>query len=262
MIGAFTDALGAGGIDELWLWDELSGWFPGQLWRPDNTAAAAVIDSNATYDPFVQAAFALAHNPGANIRLSTDAVRAQPAELLRRMLTLAHNTTGNVTLAIGAGELRQTKPFGYKRSEGLKRLEDVFVLLGKLYDATEPFSYEGNFWNYKNAFMGVARPRSGPSSGRSGAGRSCWTSPRAMPMGSRSLRPQSTQTAEQFAQIVADMREKVAGYGRDPRSVRLRDLEPLRLPRRSGRDRPGAGEPADQVLRWSVRAARHRAMEA
>jgi phthiodiolone/phenolphthiodiolone dimycocerosates ketoreductase len=216
MIGPFTDALHAGGIDELWLWDELSGWFPGQLWRAENTPAAGVIDSNATYDPFVQAAFALAHNPSASVRLSTDAVRTQPAELLRRMLTLAHNTTGNVTLAIGAGELRQTKPFGYKRSEGLKRLEDVFVLLGQLYDATEPFNYEGNFWTYKNAFMGLARPEKRPEFWALGGGPILLDIAARYADGFEVASPQSTQTPEQFARVVAEMREKVAGYGRDP----------------------------------------------
>ena len=36
MVGDFTAALqGAGVIDYLWLWDEMSGWFPGDLWRPE-----------------------------------------------------------------------------------------------------------------------------------------------------------------------------------------------------------------------------------
>jgi phthiodiolone/phenolphthiodiolone dimycocerosates ketoreductase len=216
LIGPFTQALIAAGIDDLWLWDELSGWFPGQLWRPENTPAAGMIDTNATYDPFVQAAFALAQNPTANVRLSTDAVRSQPAELLRRVLTLAHGTTGNVTLAIGAGELRQTKPFGYKRSEGLQRLRDVFALLTQLYDSTEPFNYEGNFWNYKNAFMGVTRPQKRPEFWALGGGPILLDIAAQYADGFEVASPQSTQTAEQFAAIVSDMKEKVAGHGRDP----------------------------------------------
>jgi phthiodiolone/phenolphthiodiolone dimycocerosates ketoreductase len=216
MIGPFTDALMDGGVDYLWLWDELSGWFPGQLWRPEVTPAAAVIDSNATYDPFVQGAFALAHNNKANLRLSTDAVRSQPAELLRRVLTLANGTEGNVVLAIGAGELRQTKPFGYKRSEGLKRLEDVFALIRELYDAEEPFSYEGNFWNYRNAFIGQARPERKPEFWALGGGPILLDIAARYADGFEVASPQATQTAEQFAEIVKDMREKVEGYGRDP----------------------------------------------
>ena len=260
MIGPFTDALMDGGVDYLWLWDELSGWFPGQLWRPEVTPAAAVIDSNATYDPFVQGAFALAHNNHANLRLSTDAVRSQPAELLRRVLTLANGTDGNVVLAIGAGELRQTKPFGYKRSEGLKRLEDVFALIRELYDAEEPFSHEGNFWNYRNAFIGQARPERKPEFWALGGGPILLDIAARYADGFEVASPQSTQTAEQFAEIVKDMREKVEGLRPGPGRLRLRHLEHLRLPRRPGGDRAGAGQPGRQVLRRPVRATRHRAV--
>ena len=68
-IPAFTQFAGAvhdsPNIDYMWLWDELSGWFPGELWTPHNTPAAEFIDGNSTYDPFLQAAIALAHNPDA-----------------------------------------------------------------------------------------------------------------------------------------------------------------------------------------------------
>jgi phthiodiolone/phenolphthiodiolone dimycocerosates ketoreductase len=216
MTGAFADALMAAGIDYLWLWDELSGWFPGELWTTENTPAAAFIDSNATHDPFVLGAFALAHNPKTNLRLSTDAVRSAPAELLRRILTLAHGTEGQVTLAIGAGELRQTKPFGYKRSQGLKRLEDVFSLIRQLIEAEEPITYEGHHWHYKNATMGHTLPERMPEFWALGGGPTLLDIAARYADGFEVASPQAFRTADEVADVVKEMRDKVEGYGRDP----------------------------------------------
>jgi phthiodiolone/phenolphthiodiolone dimycocerosates ketoreductase len=217
MTSEFTHAVaGTGVVDYLWLWDELSGWFPGELWNPQNNPAAAFMDPNSTCDPFVQAAFALASNPTMNIRLSTDAVRAQPAELLRRMLTLANCTEGKVVIAVGAGELRQTKPFGYKRAEGLKRLEDVLRLVRRLYDEPEPFSHEGHFWHFKNATIGTQRPAKRPEFWALGGGPVLLDIAARYADGFEAATPQSIRTPEEFSATVEMMREKVAAYGRDP----------------------------------------------
>jgi phthiodiolone/phenolphthiodiolone dimycocerosates ketoreductase len=203
-------------IDYLWLWDELSGWFPGNLWRPENTPAAEVIDSNSLYDPAVEAAFALAHNPTANIRLTTDAVRTNPALLLRQVLTLANGTEGKIVTAIGAGELRQSKPFGFKRSEGLARLEDTFVLLTKLLDETEPFSYQGKHWTFKNATIGNIRPAIRPEFWALGGGPALIDIAARYADGFESATPQAIPTVDAYAETVDAIRGKVAGYGRDP----------------------------------------------
>lgn len=216
-IGDFAKAIDAGGVvDFLWLWDELSGWFPGELWAETNTPAAAFIEPNSTYDPFVQGAFALAHAPNLNLRLSTDAVRSAPAELLRKVLTLANGTTGQVVCAIGAGELRQTKPFGYKRAEGLKRLEDVFKLIRKLYDEPGPWSEETNFWSYKNATLGTERPARRPEFWALGGGPVLLDIAAKYADGFEVATPQSKRTPEEFAEVVQMMRKKVEGFGRDP----------------------------------------------
>lgn len=213
----FAQALQAtGSVDFLWLWDEFSGWFPGNLWTTDNTPAAAVIESNSTYDPFVEAAFLLAAAPNANVRLSTDAIRSAPAELLRKVLTLANGTSGDVVCAIGAGELRQTRPFGYKRAEGLKRLEDVFKLVRRLYDEPGPWSEETNFWNFTNATIGTERPARRPEFWALGGGPALLDIAARYADGFEAATPQSTRTPEEFAGVVAQMRAKVESYGRDP----------------------------------------------
>lgn len=217
MTAEFARAIQAtGAVDYLWLWDELSGWFPGNLWRPENTPAAAFIDPNSTYDPFLQAAYALASNPTMSVRLSTDAIRSAPAELLRKMISLANCTEGKVVIAVGAGELRQAKPFGYKRAEGLKRLEDVLKLVRRLYDEPEPWTEEGNFWHYKNATIGTQRPARRPEFWALGGGPMLLDIAARYADGLEVATPQAIRTPEELAETVTAMREKVAGYGRDP----------------------------------------------
>lgn len=217
LVAEFTKEMQETGVvDYLWLWDELSGWFPGNLWTPENNPAAAFLDGNSTSDPFVQAAYALATNPTASVRLSTDAVRSAPAELLRKILTLANATEGKVVLAIGAGELRQTKPFGYKRAEGLKRLEDIFRLMRRLYDEPEPFTDEGNFWHLKNATIGTQRPARRPEFWALGGGPILLDLAARYADGFEAACPQAIRSPEEFGGTVKMMREKVAGYGRDP----------------------------------------------
>lgn len=215
--GQFGDILHASGVvDYLWLWDELSAWFPPHLWRPEITPMAAALDMHSTYDPFVEAAYVLARNPKMGVRLSTDSLRSGPGELLRRMLSLANCTEGPVAIAIGAGELRQAKPFGYKRSEGLARMEDTFRIIRALYDGTEPVTHEGKHWHYQNAFIGNSRPQRRPEFWALGGGPMLLDIAARYADGFEFAVPQGVSTPEAFAKIVKSVREKVESYGRDP----------------------------------------------
>jgi phthiodiolone/phenolphthiodiolone dimycocerosates ketoreductase len=121
-----------------------------------------------------------------------------------------------VTLAIGAGELRQTKPFGYKRSQGLKRLEDVFSLIRQLIEAEEPITYEGHHWHYKNATMGHTLPERMPEFWALGGGPTLLDIAARYADGFEVASPQAFRTADEVADVVKEMRDKVEGYGRDP----------------------------------------------
>jgi phthiodiolone/phenolphthiodiolone dimycocerosates ketoreductase len=215
-IKPFVHGLQSADVDYLWLFDEFSGWFPGDLWTAANTPAAPLMDPNSTYDPFVVGGYAAAHAPTIGLRLTTDAVRAAPAELLRKMMSLANATSGKTAIAIGAGELRQTKPFGHKRSEGLARMEDLLQLMRLLYESDGPISFEGNHWNFENASLGTSRPQTRPEFWALGGGPRLLDIAAQYADGLEAAVPQAIVTPERYAETVQVMRRKVDGFGRDP----------------------------------------------
>lgn len=202
-------------VDYFWAFDELSGWFPRSMWTPELAPLAGVLDINATHDPFLQCAAAVAANPHTSVRLTTDALRARPAELVRAMAGLANSTTGRAICAIGAGEQRQAKPFGYKRSEGLPRFEDVLRLHRLLLDADEPFDFEGNVWQFKNAYIGDVGPQR-PELWALGGGPKLIELAAKYADGFETCTPLAMPTAERWAAQVIDVREQVEAGGRDP----------------------------------------------
>jgi phthiodiolone/phenolphthiodiolone dimycocerosates ketoreductase len=202
-------------VDYFWTFDELSGWFPRSMWLPQIAPMAAVLDINATNDPFLQCAAAVAANPDASVRLTTDAVRARPAELTRAMAGLANSTTGRAVCAIGAGEQRQSRPFGYKRSEGLARLEDVLRLHRMLLDADEPFDFSGNIWQFKNAYIGSTGNRR-PELWALGGGPKLIELAAKYADGFETCTPLAIPDVDRWAQQVRDVRGQVEAAGRDP----------------------------------------------
>jgi phthiodiolone/phenolphthiodiolone dimycocerosates ketoreductase len=59
---------------------------------------------------------------------------------------------------IGAGEIKQAKPYGHKRSQALSRMEDLLKAWSEwTAHPDRPLSMEGNHWSLKNASLGGAR---------------------------------------------------------------------------------------------------------
>lgn len=112
---------GSGVVDQLFFWDQLTKFWPRHLWSPENAPMAALIPDIDSYaEAFGLAAYAAAVAPGAGIAISTDAIRRGPAELTQMAWTLSNLSGAPVTIQIGAGEAKQTGPFGWKRSEGAR----------------------------------------------------------------------------------------------------------------------------------------------
>jgi phthiodiolone/phenolphthiodiolone dimycocerosates ketoreductase len=208
----------SGVVDHLHLWDQLSWFFPPALWTPENTPLARVFsDAHSFPDAFMLAGYLLNAAPGMGAVISTDAVRRGPAELVQSMLTLGELTGGRAIVQVGAGEAKQCAPFGWKRSQGLGRLEDLLNIVGLLYQADGPVDYAGHHTTFRNASVGdtgTRRPRLWALGG----------GPRLLDLatshadGMAYLAPHAWDTPERAQTEVARLKQQLESKGRDPDS--------------------------------------------
>lgn len=206
----------SGAVDYVHVWDQLMGWWPPGMWNPQNAPLAAMIpDLDASGDAAAVAAYAAASAPGLGLTISPDAIRKGPAELLQTMLTLANMGEGRAILQLGAGEIKQMAPFGWKRNEGLKRFEDHLRFQHEFWKTDGEITMTGNFWNFDRAWIGAAR-QNRPRVFALGGG------PKLIDMATRyadgfaTMVPNVLQDPPRFAEFVAKTRAQVAGHGRDP----------------------------------------------
>jgi len=212
----FAQAMEAAGVDQFLAWDQLVSWWPKALWKKENTFLADISgDPDSFNDAFMLAAIAAATTTNLGIGVTTDAVRRGPAELMQAMLTLAGMTNGDAACLMGAGELKQCKPFGYKRSQGLTRMEELFEILPKFYDSPEPIDYEGKYWNLQHAWVGSVRPYR-PKWWAMGGG------PRLINIATKhgdgfvSAIPLVSANPDQWAKKVVGIKQQLEDNGRDP----------------------------------------------
>src|SRR5207248_3862866 len=123
-------------------------------------------------------------------------------------------TEGNAILCVGGGEMKQITPFGYKRAERLKRLEDVLQIVKVLEECTGPIDFDGKVWQYRDAYIGCIR-RHLPEFWTMGGGA------KVIEMGGKHADGFMTITAaattpERFAEHVTEIRQSVTEAGRDP----------------------------------------------
>ncbi len=160
MAAPFAQAVEASGVvDYFWVWDQLTSWWPHVLWTEENTEFAALsADCDSFHDAFITAGVAAFATDDLGVQIGgTDAIRNGPAELMQTMLTLAAMTKGKAQCALAGGELKQIKPFGYRRVEGLPRMEDILRIARLLWECEGPFDFDGNIWKFKNAYIGTER---------------------------------------------------------------------------------------------------------
>jgi phthiodiolone/phenolphthiodiolone dimycocerosates ketoreductase len=206
----------SGVVDQMQIWDQMTSWFPPALWTPERSPMANVLpDIDSFPDAFAQSAYGSALAPGLGLVLSTDAVRRGPAELTQSMLTLAAMTEGRAKFHIGAGEIKQCKPYGWKRSQGLKRLEDVYRVFHELWEKEGPVDYEGHYTTLDQAWLGDAR-RHRPTILGLGGGPRIIDLTTSYGDGFATMAPLVWASPEQVAENVAMFKAKLAEKGRDP----------------------------------------------
>jgi phthiodiolone/phenolphthiodiolone dimycocerosates ketoreductase len=228
---AFGDAAAAiaasGVVDDIQVWDQLTSWFPQSLWTADRTPLAAVMaDCDSFPDAFVMAAYGAAAAPGTGLVLSSDSVRRGPAELVQSLLTLANVYGGKAIFQLGAGELKQTRPFGYKRSQGIKRLEDFYEIFHRLWQTDGPVSYNGHYATIDTAWLGKAKNHRPQIWGMGGG-------PRIIDLatthadGFVTMAPMVWNSPEEVAENIASMKCALAEKGRDPEAFGFGIWSPL-----------------------------------
>lgn len=217
MAGMFAQMVEASGVvDDFQSWDQLTSWWPRVLWKPEHSPLAAQMpDCDSYADAFMLAAIAAAGTTKLGMAVSTDAIRRGPAELLQSMLTLAGATEGKATLMLGAGELKQVKPFGYKRSEGLARLEDAFRVIRLLLENDEPIDYDGHHMTVRQAWIGAARP-SRPRIWAMGGGPQLVELALRYADGFTTVVPNAFPSPERWGAQVRSMKQRLEALGRDP----------------------------------------------
>ena len=212
-----AQALEASGVvDWFQTWDQLVSFMPQGLWRPDVTPMARFTsDCDSYYNAAMVALLAASSTEKLGITTTMDAVRLGPAEMLQQMVTLAAATEGRVALQLGAGELKQCKPFGYKRSQGLSRMEDMYAIWDKMLSTDGLVSHEGKHWTYEDTWIGAHWPKR-PEFWALGGG------PRLIEMATRyadgfmSMVPSAFKSADEWGTQVEEIRAGLEAKDRDP----------------------------------------------
>jgi phthiodiolone/phenolphthiodiolone dimycocerosates ketoreductase len=152
--------------------------------------------------------------------MTTDAVRRPPAELVQSMLTLAHMTDGKATFQVGAGERKQTAPFGHPTNQGMSRMKDLFQIFRRFMESDGPFDFEGRRWTFEGAFLGGARPHR-PALWGLGGGPQLLDYTTSWADGLAIAVPNAWSSPEMAAEQIATVRAQVAAKGRDPDAFRI-----------------------------------------
>lgn len=218
MMGDIARMLQASGVvDYMHISDQLMGWFPRDMWTPRETPmATAIADIDSFPDPFMLGAYASAAAPDLGISLSTDSIRRGAPEMMQSLLTLANMSNRAPILQMGAGEIKQTKPFGHKRAEGLPRLEDHFRAFNLFWESKEPFDFDGNHMHFEQAWIGGQRGTNKPRFWGLGGGPKFFDITTSHAHGVGTAVPPVWSTPDQAYHGIRALKEGLERKGRDP----------------------------------------------
>jgi phthiodiolone/phenolphthiodiolone dimycocerosates ketoreductase len=206
----------SGTIDYIQGWDHKAGWSPPSLWTAENAPLHAIRpDSDSLPDQFAMLSAMAVAAPGIGTTISTDSIRKGPAELMQTMLTMANITEGKAQFHIGAGEIAQCNPYGWKRSEGMRRLEDTLRIAKLFWEEDEPFSFDGHFWKMDRATLGSAR-RYKPQIWGIGGGPKMIDLTTSYAEGFGTMAPWVAYSPERWHELVTGIKQSLERKGRDP----------------------------------------------
>jgi phthiodiolone/phenolphthiodiolone dimycocerosates ketoreductase len=149
MTRRFTEA----GV-RVWLADQTLSWFPDGLWTPELAPVAREWPRNAYWDVYPLATYLAARVPDTRFLFSHDAIRRGPEILAQTMMTI-QEFCGDAYFAIGGGEIKQLKPFGYVEEKPIARVRESIQMIKKFWDSQDAFSFEGKTMKLTNAHLGT-----------------------------------------------------------------------------------------------------------
>jgi phthiodiolone/phenolphthiodiolone dimycocerosates ketoreductase len=217
-MAAQAQALEASGIvDDCIVWDQLVGIYPQELWNKNNRLGEMAPDYDSFPDPYALAGYVAHAAPNLGVTVTGDCIRQGPAERLRAMLTLADLTEGRATFLLGAGEVKQCTPFGWKRSNSLKRMDEHFQIYRKFLETEGPIDFDGDIWKLDHAWLGESK-RHTPKFWGMGGGPKLFDLSTSYADGLSTLIPGAWSTPDRTAAGVARLHEQLVNKGRDPQN--------------------------------------------
>jgi phthiodiolone/phenolphthiodiolone dimycocerosates ketoreductase len=206
----------SGVVDRLALSDQLLNFFPRPLWKPEIMPMASVLpDPDSIQEAWTTAGYILHAAPSMGLTLLSDSIRRGPALFVQAMMTLANMTEGRAMFQIGAGEVKNITPYGYKR-RGLGMMEDLFRIYREVIESQgEPFDFEGKFTTIKQATLGGAQQFK-PQLWALGEGRQLIENATSWADGISSVAPVKYQTADDIIARREKVQRMLIDKDRDP----------------------------------------------
>lgn len=138
-------------------WDQANGFQPHSIHTPDVTPVANVVPNLQTFfDPAVVITRAADRTKNLQFLYGViDSVRRSPFVVAQTMLSLDHATKGRTITVVGAGELKQMKPYGHARKGSADKLVDMVNICKLLTTHSDLVSYRGRVYSLDRALLAL-----------------------------------------------------------------------------------------------------------
>jgi phthiodiolone/phenolphthiodiolone dimycocerosates ketoreductase len=127
------------GFDQIWFPDHIS--FPDFMPAPDPWS---IITACAVKTKRIRFGTAV-----------SDPHRHHPAAFAQRLATIDQLSKGRIILGLGSGEVMNLDPFGIPWNRRLGRLKEAVTVIRGLLDSDEPFDFQGEFFQIRQARLSV-----------------------------------------------------------------------------------------------------------
>jgi len=144
----------AAGLDFVAYWDQLCMTFPRSIWTPDIVPAAETYDIDCYLDAYALMTQAAMVTETIELGIvATDVLRRAPNVLAQSFATIDHIAKGRAFFTLGAGEIKQFKPYSLPRNKPFAHLEEAIKIIRMLWENDGTVDYDGPIWQLRNAIL-------------------------------------------------------------------------------------------------------------